>query len=362
MKKNKLSIKVVYLLCVSIILVTCLFLGYQDWQKRVVSTLDETSIETKEVNQNETITNSNEESSTTSPEEKKDDTSSSTDAPKSDSTSPSNNNSNTNNTPSNNNSSSSNSSDSSSAPSSSNSTPSTPAPETMASKNQALINQIYQTYGYHVSYGQGEYCYGASYCNPLTDENIANQKLTSILATSAKFPAGFFRTFQGTTGYRIELMGDILGTEVSGLASYEMPGDNVLYINASIDGFDNRLMYHETWHMMEDYINYRGYDFDSDWSSLNPPGYSYGDTDDGTYVVDLRNQSNLNVYFMSYYGETNSHEDRAEIFTDLMFRPYKYFYMVSNCPLNTKAKKMVTVLRSYFGGATSSSWERWISW
>ena len=111
---------------------------------------------------------------------------------------------------------------------------------------------------------------------------------------------------------------------------------------------------------MERYLYWMGYYFDDNWSQYNPSGFQYGNTN-FQYVMDY-NQSNLNIYFVSEYAKTNGHEDRAELFADLMFRPYQKYYMNINCPINTKAKNMAIILRKYFPNSTGARWERWISW
>lgn len=223
---------------------------------------------------------------------------------------------------------------------------------TQHEKNSQTIKNIYNTYGYKIDYGEAGYCYNG-YCDAATNEEDVADVLSDIKYASSKFPTNFFKKFQGVNGYRVYIYGNIPG-KTSGVASYEFGNDNVLYLNAS--SFDSSVYYHETFHLIERYINVLGGSFDSSvWASFNPPNYKYGQAASFYYRGDL----NPNDYFLYEYGQTNEREDRATLFADLMIRggvckygSYKD-YMTSGTPTNLKFKYMVSVINKYFSNSNA---------
>lgn len=240
--------------------------------------------------------------------------------------------------------------------------------KTVKEKNAELINNIKTKYGFSVTYGTGTYCYyNYSSCTILTDETKAFDALTILYNKLTIFPTDFFRTFQGVNGYRMELFDDIPG-DVAGLASYEIGDDNVILIDVN-QTLIGRTFFHETWHIMEKYIEWKNSHEWDNWSSLNPSSFAYGNTSSNIYTsISYDYDTNTwatpinEVSFISTYAKTNEREDRAELFADLMFRPYKKDYMAAGFGINNKAKYLATVIRKYFKNSTNATWERWITW
>ena len=232
---------------------------------------------------------------------------------------------------------------------------------TLKEQNEALIAKIYKTYGYRVSYNAESFYYNGQECTQLTDEEKANSALNALYKKSAMFPSGFFRVFQGYNGYRVILYDDI--PNAAGVASYEFGDDNKLALNVSTD-FLGRTFFHETFHIVDQYIYYKTYGesnpFD-DWSRYNPTEFKYGSSGTKYTIYDFDSPHN-DITFVSEYAKTNPREDRAELFADLMFRPYKKPYMDAEYGVNTKAKNLALILRRYFPNATGSAWENWITW
>ena len=136
--------------------------------------------------------------------------------------------------------------------------------------------------------------------------------------------------------------------------------------------FGGRTFAHETWHIMEQYIKYRTYGkpnpFGS-WENLNPVGFTYSNSSGNIYTVFSYDYSIMSyptpineVSFVSEYAKSAPWEDRAELFADLMFRPFKKDYMASGFGVNEKAKALSQIIRNYFPNSTGASWERWITW
>ena len=122
---------------------------------------------------------------------------------------------------------------------------------------------------------------------------------------------------------------------------------------------------------MEKYIEYKTYnkpDPFANWNSLNPSGFSYGSSGNIytvlDYNFDTRSYSTpiSEVAFITQYAKTRANEDRAELFADLMFRPYAKEYMADGFGVNEKAKALALIIRDFFPNSNGANWERWIKW
>ncbi len=238
-------------------------------------------------------------------------------------------------------------------------------PKTLEEQNEEIIKEIKDIYGYDVSYGKEEFWYGGVASTQLTDEEKANDALIELKKKSKIFPNGFFQVFQGYNGFRILLFENIEGA--AGVASYEFGDDNYIALNVRSD-FLGRIFYHETFHIMEQYIRYKTYDetnpFDT-WNLLNKEEFSY-DYNDNTFDYTAYDFDSYNVpsdiLFVSPYSKTSDKEDRAELFADLMFRGIKKNYMHKGFGINEKAKTLALIIRNYFPNSNGAYWERFIDW
>ena len=246
-------------------------------------------------------------------------------------------------------------------------TPSTPSEDipkvkTLKEINADLIKEIYDLYGYNVSYGDDQYCYSSKPCTFLTDEEKANETLKTLKKKSAEFPQNFFRTIKDFNGYRVELYANIPGA--AGVASYEFGDDNKLLLDVN-QGLVGRTFYHETWHIMEKYISFKSYgkpDPFANWNSLNPSGFNYATTEDRIYTTvsydwDTRSYptSISEIAFISTYAKSAPWEDRTELFADLMFRPVAKDYMASGFGVNEKAKALALIIREFFPNSNGAN-------
>ena len=69
------------------------------------------------------------------------------------------------------------------------------------------------------------------------------------------------------------------------------------------------------------------------------------------------------AYFLSAYSKSDYIEDRAVLFSDMMFRALKKDYYSVGNPINEKAKLICRQLEIYFNCVSSSTkedWERFI--
>lgn len=174
---------------------------------------------------------------------------------------------------------------------------------------------------------------------------------------------GFFRNIKPAHGFRIILYKSINGA--SGVADYEFWDDYKMILSAE-NGFPSRVFYHEMWHIIEKYLEYKGSYFNN-WSQLNPEGFTYGDNTNTytpyDYEYDMSDcQDPSIVAFINSYGKTNEREDRAELFADYMFRASKRNYMQSGYAINNKIKAMASALRNYLPNSAGARWERFIDW
>lgn len=237
-------------------------------------------------------------------------------------------------------------------------------PITLREKNQELISEIKRLYGYKVSYGDEEFWYAGKPSTKLTDEEKVNKALLELKKASKEFPSGFFKTFQNCNGYRVMLFDNINGA--AGVASYEIGNDNFLAIDVN-KGYLGRVYYHETYHIMEKYIMWQTDNAFSNWNTFNPPGFTYGDTSTKDYTgYDINAYYGYDnpslISFVSQYAKSSAHEDRAELFADLMFRDIKKPYMKSGFAINEKAKLLASTIRQYFSNSTGARWENFIEW
>lgn len=237
--------------------------------------------------------------------------------------------------------------------------------ETFEEKNKKIIDDIYNKYGFKISYGEGTYGYYGGACTVLYDHQKANTALNELYPILSHFPSGFFRQFQGVNGYRVILF-ESIPNGASGVATYEIGNDNQMYLNTTNKYLLDRTFYHETFHLMERYMMIKNNwvsPFDSFWDNLNPSGFTYGDSSNNNFTAyDTIGTQPEDISFISAYAKTNPREDRAELFADLMFRYYKKNYMAAGYGINEKAKALALEIRKYFSGSTGAYWEKYITW
>jgi hypothetical protein len=239
--------------------------------------------------------------------------------------------------------------------------------KTIYEENQELIKKISDYYGYKVGYNDESYYYGGSEATLLTDETLANTTLKDIIRKSSQFPTGFFRKLKIPHGFRIELYENIPGA--AGVTSYEF-GDNYMLALDVRNGMPYRTFYHELWHVMEKYIEYyNGQNIFDSWNNLNPTNFVYGNDNNPDYtILDCTyqyeklvcNKDIKDISFVSLYAKSSAKEDRAELFADLMFRPYKKEYMNYGYGINNKAIALSKIINNYFGYNTGP-WDHFIS-
>ena len=125
--------------------------------------------------------------------------------------------------------------------------------------------------------------------------------------------------------------------------------------------FENTL-HHEIMHYIDSYISVKGYpiDINSTMKDVNPVGFSYGDKSND-YIYYSTNAND--AYFLSAYSKTNYLEDRAVIFSDLMFRSFTKDCYADGTPINKKAKLISSQIKSHFKTLSNTGryyWDRFL--
>ena len=95
-------------------------------------------------------------------------------------------------------------------------------------------------------------------------------------------------------------------------------------------------------------------------NKLNPEEFTYGNQTN-EYVYYYSNPA----YFLSAYSKSNYKEDRAVLFSDMIFRTLKKDYYTIRNPINEKANVISNQLEKYFDYLSSSTietWERFIEY
>ena len=136
-----------------------------------------------------------------------------------------------------------------------------------------------------------------------------------------------------------------ISNNVSGLTDAQFKNDVKITISPAL--LFESILHHEIMHYIDSYISVKGYpiNIEQTMNELNPTGFTYGDqTTDYVYYFTNVN----NAYFLSKYGKTNYLEDRAVIFSELMFKTYTRDCYNEGMPINKKAKLISKQIKQHF--------------
>lgn len=150
-------------------------------------------------------------------------------------------------------------------------------------------------------------------------------------------------------------MVDQLTGNVAGLTDNRNPNNVVILINTESLLFESTL-HHEIMHYIDCYLAsiIGASALESSMKDYNPPGFTYGNQTN-EYVYYYSNPA----YFLSTYSKSDYKEDRAVLFSDMMFRTLKKDYYSVGNPINEKAKLICRQLEKYFDCVSSSTKENW---
>lgn len=138
------------------------------------------------------------------------------------------------------------------------------------------------------------------------------------------FNADFFSRFfgYGMNGLEIYLADNITSTSKSEFGNADVVGlyikkNNKYNIVLKVNSGENinTIAYHETFHVIEDYLASFNITFAS-WSNLNPPNFTYSNVyyTNQVFSDTLNNKYNDGIYFVDNYARSNELEDRARMF------------------------------------------------
>ena len=138
------------------------------------------------------------------------------------------------------------------------------------------------------------------------------------------FNADFFSRFfgYGMNGLEIYLADNITSTSKSEFGNADVVGlyikkNNKYNIVLKVNSGENinTIAYHETFHVIEDYLASFNITFAS-WSNLNSPNFTYSNVyyTNQVFSDTLNNKYNDGIYFVDNYARSNELEDRARMF------------------------------------------------
>lgn len=230
-------------------------------------------------------------------------------------------------------------------------------------QNKAIANQILEKYKIEVEYGkETESNIKSLDATPLLDDEIIYRNIIKLNETLEKYPEGFFNEFKNeSNNYSVSIyLVDKFSSQNVALATRNTNNEFKIYI--SNDEEFEKVLHHELYHIIEYFIKLE-YDIDTlyvNWNDYNPNSYVYPNS-----VEDLNDDyiPNVNkaqrVYFVSKYAKTNEKEDRAETFSDMMYKENKPYYFSKEHPIYDKANLIADVLEETFDSVTEEVTERW---
>lgn len=234
--------------------------------------------------------------------------------------------------------------------------------KTQAEKNDEYRKQFQNKYSVKIAYKDemGNYSMNGYSSVRLYDDTEINTYLAEIDKVLNKYPKGFFKEIKDyNMPLTIYLVKSISGN-VSGVTDAQYKNNIKIMIEPALL-FESTL-HHEIMHYIDSYISVKGYpiDINSTMKDVNPVGFSYGDKSND-YIYYSTNAND--AYFLSVYGKTNYLEDRAVIFSDLMFRSFTKDCYADGTPINKKAKLISSQIKSHFKTLSNTGryyWDRFI--
>lgn len=249
-------------------------------------------------------------------------------------------------------------------------------PATTEDKIKAKVAKISKDYGVTVLTGeQAGFYWTDTYCSGETDPETTLTWITMVDEQMARYPKGFFTDMQDITTVTIKLVHnlDAGGGSFAGVTSREYGDQMFIALNTSQSFLlSDRTFNHEMMHLIEYYIEAKSWNASTQQyesplkatEAIKPDAEVNSTNSD--YTTSDYNRGCEEQYYISAYAKTNGREDRAETFTDYMFRAYKKDYMIrADYPIPKKQQIIADCIRQYFPSAASQpagslSWEKWL--
>lgn len=230
--------------------------------------------------------------------------------------------------------------------------------------NNEYRNEIKSKYGVLVGYkDEMDNIYKNVYFEPVrqyNDEKI-NKILISIDTELKKYPSSFFNEIKNKWKNLTIYLVEKVGPSVAGLTDNKDSNTVVILISTEGYLFESTL-HHEIMHYIDCYLADKigAEAIEASMNELNPEGFTYGNKTN-EYVYYYSNPA----YFLSAYSKSDYKEDRAVLFSDMIFRTLKKDYYTKGNPINEKAKVISNQLEKYFdcvSSSTTETWERFIEY
>lgn len=230
--------------------------------------------------------------------------------------------------------------------------------------NNEYRNEIKSKYGVLVGYkDEMDNIYKNAYFEPVrqyNDEKI-NKILISIDTELKKYPSSFFNEIKNKWKNLTIYLVEKVGPSVAGLTDNKDSKSVVILISTEGYLFESTL-HHEIMHYIDCYLADKigAEAIEASMNELNPEGFTYGNQTN-EYVYYYSNPA----YFLSAYSKSDYKEDRAVLFSDMIFRTLKKDYYTKGNPINEKAKVISNQLEKYFdcvSSSTTETWERFIEY
>lgn len=224
--------------------------------------------------------------------------------------------------------------------------------------NNNLRNTIQNNYGITIRYGTETNGYSVAGLSSimLSDSNRINQLLNELNTNLALYPSGFFReTNQGGYTLTIYLLKRYSQENVTGIT--DSTTKNIVISLATDYSFVESL-HHEIYHYIEKYMYYKGANYTT-WNTLNPIGFTYGNTNSNLSYTTRQDQ---NASFVNNYAQTDEYEDRASTF-EYMMASTEASCLITGTTIWKKSKYMCEQIDAVFDTVlptTTEYWERYV--
>lgn len=235
--------------------------------------------------------------------------------------------------------------------------------KTLSQENNDFRNQLLSKYGVIVGYkDEVDGVYKNSYASPrkIYDDEVISYNLTKIEDALKKYPKSFFSEIKNKWKPISIYLVDYINGYAGGVTDNNNSSTLVILIVATHSPKSSILentVHHELMHAIDCYFTSKGiyssYTLEQSIAKYNPEGFSYG-IQDNKYVYLLDNP----YYFVSKYAKSAYNEDRAEIFSNLMYRSTAPAYLKAGQPINEKAKVITNQINQNFTSASSGN-NRW---
>ena len=199
------------------------------------------------------------------------------------------------------------------------------------SSNIHFVNNLESQYGVEIYYGESASRFAESVnAVGIKDNKQLSTMLVNLSNALEKYPINIIKEMK-EDGYDVAIyLVDYFKNANVAIANRNSNNEFKIYLSSNTS-FE-RAMHHETYHILEYYMNleYATDNLFVSWDKLNPDGFVYTEdvnniTSDYVYGKDFIRKS----YFVTLYSKYSAKEDRAEIFAESMMAETRPIYYTS---------------------------------